>query len=206
MKQKHFIDTNKAATAFVMLALMAIFDQWRNPTAWVYLALHGAYGFMWVLKSRVFPDRAWEEQTSLAYGLFIWGGLSLYWVGGGMVMALGVQAPAWYLGMCIIMYVFGVFAHFSSDMQKHVALRLRPNQLITDGLFARTRNINYFGELLIYAGFGLLAMHWLPMAILALWVIAVWLPRMRKKDRVLAQYDGFEAYRERTKLFIPFIF
>lgn len=189
-----------------MLALMAIFDQWRNPTAWVYLALHGAYGFMWVLKSRVFPDRAWEEQTSLAYGLVIWGGLSLYWVGGGMVMALDVQAPAWYLGMCISMYVFGVFAHFSSDMQKHVALRLRPDQLITDGLFARTRNINYFGELLIYAGFGLLAMHWLPMAILALWVIAVWLPRMRKKDRVLAQYDGFEAYRERSKLFIPFIF
>jgi protein-S-isoprenylcysteine O-methyltransferase Ste14 len=91
-------------------------------------------------------------------------------------------------------------------MQKHVALSLRPDQLITDGMFARTRNINYFGELLIYSGFGLLAMHWLPIAILLLWVIAIWLPRMRKKDRILAQHEGFEAYRKRTKLFIPFLF
>jgi len=206
MKQKYFIDSNKAATAFVMLALMAAYSQWRNPTAWVYLVLHGGYGFMWVLKSRIFPDRAWEEKTGLAYGLVIWFGLSLYWVGGWMVMAQGVRAPAWYLGLCVGLYIFGVFAHFTSDMQKHVALSIRPNQLITDGMFARTRNINYFGELLIYSGFGLLAMHWLPIAILLLWVIAIWLPRMRKKDRVLAQYEGFEAYRKRSKLFIPFLF
>ena len=152
MKQKHFIDTNKAATAFVMLALMAVYDQWENPTAWVYLVLHGAYGFMWVLKGRIFPDRAWEEKASLAYGLAIWGGLSLYWVWGWMVMARSVHAPNWYLSLCVGMYILGIFAHFTSDMQKHVALKLHPGQLITDGMFARVRNINYFGELMIYAG------------------------------------------------------
>jgi steroid 5-alpha reductase family enzyme len=50
-------------------------------------------------------------------------------------------------------------------MQKYVSLQLNPGQLISNGFFQRTRNINYFGELLIYAGFGLLAMHWLPIAI-----------------------------------------
>ena len=206
MKQKYFIDSNKAATAFVMLVLMAIFDQWQNPTAWIYLALHGGYGFMWVLKSRIFPDQAWEEHTGWAYGLTIWGGLSLYWIGGFIVMWRGVQAPGWYLGLCVGIYIFGVFAHFASDMQKHVALKLQPGVLISDGLFSRVRNINYFGELLIYAGFGLLAMHWLPIVVLLTWVLFVWFPRMLKKDRVLAQLDGFEAYKARSKLFIPFIY
>ena len=55
MRQKHFIDSNKAATAFLVLFLIAIYRQWQNPTAWVYLALHGTYGFLWVLKSKIFP-------------------------------------------------------------------------------------------------------------------------------------------------------
>lgn len=207
MKLKFFIDTHKGATAFFVLILMAIYGQWDNPTAWVYLALHGAYGFLWVLKSRIFPDQAWEERTSLAYGVFaIWGGLSLYWVAPWLLTFRAVQAPGWYLALCTGLYALGVFFHFSSDMQKHVHLQLRPGELITGGMFSRTRSPNYFGELLIYGGFGLLAMHWLPVAILALWVVAYWLPRMRRKDRILSQLPGFDSYKARTRLFIPFIF
>jgi protein-S-isoprenylcysteine O-methyltransferase Ste14 len=84
-------------------------------------------------------------------------------------------------------------------------LKLQPDTLITDGLFARLRNTNYFGELLIYLGFGLLAMHWLPVAILLLWIAAVWLPNMRRKEGVLSQLSGYDDYRARTKLFIPFV-
>jgi protein-S-isoprenylcysteine O-methyltransferase Ste14 len=186
--------------------MIALYDQWNNQTAWLYLALHGSYGFLWLFKSRIFPDQAWEERTNLAFGLVIWGSLSLYWVAPWLLVSRGVEAPGWYLAICVSLYSFGLFAHFASDMQKHVALQLRPNQLITDRLFAYTRNMNYFGELLIYAGFGLLAMHWLPVLILLLWVTAYWLPRMRKKDQLLSQYQGFEAYKKRTKLFIPFLF
>lgn len=206
MKQKYFIDSNKVATAFIMLILMAVYMQWQNPTAWIYLALHGGYGFLWFIKSRLFPDEAWEEKTTLAYGLFIWAGLSLYWVGGWIVMARGVQAPGWYLGLCISLYILGVFTHFTSDMQKYVMLKLRPGELISDGMFSRVRNINYFGELLIYAGFGLLALHWLPIGILLLWIVCIWVPRMRKKDRSLARFDGFDDYRKRSKLFVPFLY
>ena len=206
MKQRHFIDSHKGATAVFVLVLMAVYGQWHNPTAWIYLALHGTYGLLWVLKSRIFPDSAWEERTSLAYGLAIWGGLSLYWVAPWILIARGVQAPGWYQALCISLYCFGVFAHFASDMQKHTALRLQPGRLIDDGMFARLRNPNYFGELLIYSGFGLLAMHWLPVAILLAWVVLYWLPRMRKKDRSLAQLEGFEGYRKRSRLFLPFLF
>jgi steroid 5-alpha reductase family enzyme len=206
MKQKHFIDSHKGATAFAVLGLMAIYDQWQNPTAWVYLALHGTYGFLWVLKSRFFPDKQWEQGTSLAYGLYIWAGLTLYWLAPWLLTSRGVMAPGWVLGLGVSLYAFGLFFHFASDMQKYISLQLRPGQLIQTGLWARCRNPNYFGELLIYLGFGLLAMHWLPLLVILLFILIVWLPNMRRKDRSLSRYPDFAAYKARTKLLLPFVF
>ena len=204
MKQRHFIDSHKGFTFLAVLIMMAIYDQWRNPTAWVYLALHGSYGLLWVLKSRTFPDRQWEQRTGPGYALVIWGGLTLYWIAPWLLTWRGVEAPPWYLGLCISLYAFGLFFHFASDMQKHTALKLRPG-LITDGLWSRCRNPNYFGELLIYLGFGLLAMHWAPLAVIALFIAVIWYPNMRRKERSLARYPEFEEYRKRSKLFIPFL-
>jgi len=206
MKQKYFIDSQKLATGIFVLVLMAVFHQWQNPTAWVYLALHGVYGILWVMKGRIFPDQSWEQSCSLTYGLVIWVGLCLYWVAPWLIMSQGIQTPAWYCGMCVSLYVMGVFLHFSADMQKYIALKINPGHLIKDGLFSRVRNMNYFGELLIYSGFGLLAMHWLPIGILLAWVSFVWIPRMLSKDRSLSRYPDFANYRARTKLFIPFLF
>jgi steroid 5-alpha reductase family enzyme len=206
MRQKHFIDSNKAATAFFVLILMAAYSQWHNPTAWIYLALHGTYGFLWVIKSHVFPDQSWEQRTSLAYGLAIWAGLSLYWIAPWLITSRNIHAPAWYMALCISLFSFGVFTHFASDMQKYCSLKFNPGSLISNGMFARLRNPNYFGELLIYTGFGLLAMHWLPILVLFVWIAFVWIPRMLKKDRVLAQLAGFEPYKARSRLFIPFLF
>lgn len=205
MKQKYFIDSHKGVTGLAVLALMAIYGQWHNPTAWVYLGLHGAYGILWVLKSATFPDRQWEQRTGWGYGLVIWGGLTLYWVAPWLLTSRGVEAPPWLLGLCVFVYAAGVFLHFASDMQKHTALALRPGQLVTDGLWARTRNPNYLGELLIYLSFALLAMHWLPLVILAAFIAVVWAPNMRRKDRSLARYPDYAAYRARSKWLIPWL-
>ena len=205
MKQKYFIDTNKAVTGLIVFVMIALYNQWGNTTAWVYLAVHATYGFLWVLKSQIFPDKQWEQRTSLAYGLVIWLGLSLYWVAPWIITSQGVQDAPWYLAICISIYTLGVFLHFTSDMQKYTTLKLNPGHLITTGLMARTRNINYFGELLIYGSFVLLARHWLPAAILMAWVLFIWVPNMLKKDRSLSGYPDFKAYKERTKLFIPFL-
>jgi len=205
MKQKLFIDTNKAVTGLIVFVMIVIYNQWGNTTAWVYLAVHGTYGFLWVLKSQIFPDKQWEERTSWAYGAVIWLGLSLYWVAPWIITSQSVQDSSWYLAICISIYILGVFLHFTSDMQKYTSLKLNPERLITTGLMARTRNINYFGELLIYGSFALLARHWLPSAILMAWVLFIWVPNMLKKDRSLSRYPDFKAYKERTKLFIPFL-
>jgi protein-S-isoprenylcysteine O-methyltransferase Ste14 len=206
MKQKYFIDSHKGLTFLFILALMAWFGQWQNPTAWVYLALHGTYGWLWVLKSRIFPDQQWETDRGLGYGLIIWGGLSLYWIAPFLITSRGTQAPAWLLGLSVSLYTLGIFLHYAADMQKSIELKYNPGHLITDGLMRRTRNINYFGELLIYLGFGLLALHWLPILIVFLFVAVVWAPNMLKKERSLARYPEFLDYKRESKFFIPFLF
>ena len=205
LKHKYFIDSHKLSNAPVIVAMMVLFGATENPTAWVYLGLHGTYGVLWFLKSRTFGDVQWEKPTTLVLGLGTWAVLSLYWIAPWMIASRGIEAPPWFLGLAISVYAVGVFFHFASDMQKHAALKARPGVLITDGLWSRTRNPNYFGELLIYAGFTSLAMHWLPLAALGSVVAAVWVPNMLRKDKSLSRYPEFAAYKSRTKLFIPFV-
>lgn len=205
MKMKHFIDSHKVATAFAILALMQWTGNWNNTTAWVYFGLHGAYGVLWFLKSRIFGDRQWERSASLWYGLVIWFALTGYWVAPYIILTQNFEAPAWFLGIAIFTFTIGVFFHFTADMQKHVALKLNPGHLITDGVWASTRNPNYFGELLIYLGFTSLAWHWLPLVWLGLMIAAEWIPNMRRKDKSLSRYDDFAAYKKRTALIIPYL-
>lgn len=204
MKQRHFIDSHKGATFLWVLWCIWFFNQGSNTTAWVYLGLHGTYGVLWLLKSRLFGDSKWDARTGLPYGLAIWCALSLYWLSPWIICSVPVHAPAWWIGMCVALNVLGVFFHFTADMQKFATLQERRG-LITTGLFSRCRNPNYFGELLIYLGFSLLAMHWIPLAALALFVGGLWLPNMIRKDRSLSRYPEFAAYRKRSALFIPFV-
>lgn len=206
MKLKHVIDPHKASNAAVILGMMWFYRAWDNPTAWVYLALHGTYGLLWLLKSLHFGDKQWERSTPLWFALVAGGALSLYWVGPWIITAHDVRAPAWYLGTCVAVWGLGVFLHFASDMQKHVQLSLRPGELFSDGLWSRTRNPNYLGELLIYASFCALPMHWAPPLVLAAFVAVYWLPHMIKKDRSLSRYPGFAEWRARSGLLFPRLF
>ena len=212
MKYKFYIDTHKGATFFYIFSLIYFYNAFDNILAMVYLAIHGSYGFFWVLKSRIFPDKTWEIKVPLYYGFVIWFGLSLYWVAPWIITSEYfydisiISNMNTIIAVGIFIYVFGVFLHFTSDMQKFTQLKHKPGQLIDDSLFKRCRNMNYFGELLIYSSFALLSMHWIPWAVLLLFIILVWAPNMIRKDKSLEKYDNFEDYKKGSKLFIPFIY
>jgi hypothetical protein len=136
MKLKYYVDSHKGITGPVMLALLLIYGRTDNPAAWIYFAMHGGYGLFWVLKSSIFPDKRWDKDVSVWFGVFgTWGGLSLYWVGGWMLMYFDARPPAWYLGLSVFLYAAGLFFHFGADMQKHARLTSTPG-LITDGFSA----------------------------------------------------------------------
>ena len=212
LKQKHFIDIHKGMTPIFIIFLISIYSQWTNLDAVIYLALHGTYGILWITKSFIYPDKQWENKTSIWYGLFIWIGLSIYWISpyiivtGKHFMPILINNDILYLGFCISMFVFGVFLHFTSDMQKYAYLKLKPGNLITEEMFSRSRNANYLGELLIYLGFTLIAKDWLPLLGLMLFVFLIWIPNMIKKDKSLSRYPEFHEYSKKSKRFFPFLF
>jgi hypothetical protein len=78
--------------------------------------------------------------------------------------------PNWVFALATFLCMSGVFLHYVSDAQKFFVLRLRKG-LIQDGLFARTRNPNYLGEVLIYGGFAVASWHWQPALVLAGWFL-----------------------------------
>lgn len=206
MKQRHVLDTHKFLVPFVVLGLMTWFNQWDNLTAWVYLSLHGTYAYLWLVKSAVFPDKRWEQPIPPVNALFMFAMLALYWIAPYIITSGGVQTAPSLLALCLTLYTTGIFLHYTADMQKHMATELNPGHLIQDKLWKRLRNPNYLGELLIYLGYGLLAQHWLPLAVIALMMFLIWLPNMRRKDKSLARYGAFDTYRKQSWRLIPFIY
>ena len=201
MQLRHVINLHKGATPLVVAALMLAFAN-ASLGAWVYLALHGSYGMLWLLKDRIFPDRQWQQPIDWPGAVAAFLVLGLYWLAPYLLIAAATEPPLPLVALAITLNLLGVFLHFGSDAQKHFVLQTQPG-LIEDGFFGRCRNPNYLGELFIYLSFALLAMHWLPYAVLAGFGFAVFLPNMRKKDTSLARYPGFAAYRERSGLLVP---
>lgn len=201
MKTKHFINLHKGTTFLFVIGLMLIY---QNLTLgpWVYLALHGTYGFLWLLKDRIYPDKQWEQEIPLSTGLIGFVSISLYWVAPFLLISRYVEPPLPLIAVAIAMNIFGVFLHYVSDAQKYYTLKYKSG-LITEGLFARCRNTNYLGEILIYLSFAILAMHWLPFVILGGFVAGLFVPNMLKKDKSLSRYPEFEAYKASSGLFFP---
>lgn len=65
------INTQKALIPFLCLILMVYFNNWSTGM-WVYTALHGSYGMLWILKDRTFPDASFEQYISISTCIFVW--------------------------------------------------------------------------------------------------------------------------------------
>lgn len=201
MKIKHIINLHKATTFFFVLALMVVYKNFTIGP-WIYLALHGTYGFLWLLKDRIYPDKQWEQEVPLGIGIVGFGLVSLYWVAPFILISSGSVPPPPLIAIAIIFNLMGIFLHFTSDAQKYYTLKYHPG-LITEGFFARCRNTNYLGEILIYVAFALLTQHWLPFVILAGFIAGIFIPNMYKKDQSLSRYPEFTDYKARSGLLLP---
>ena len=201
MKLRHPINLHKGMTAFVVLGMMWWFQN-VSVAAWIYLALHGSYGLLWLYKDYTYGDRQWQRNVSSAYGLFVFLGLALYWIAPFVLISQFREPAQWVIALAIALNLGGTVLHFGSDAQKYYTLKYQPG-LITDGFFRYTRNPNYLGECMIYMGFAILPMHWAGFIGIAGFFLFIFIPNMLRKDRSLSRFPGFDAYRRRTGLFLP---
>lgn len=205
LKLSWVINLQKGGTLFFVLGLMAAYDVW-TPTAWTYLALHGSYGLVWLLKELTFPDPSWQRRITFTGALLSWLlVLGPYWLAPVLLVTRRLEQPPAVLGAATLLYALGLVVMVGADAQKFFVLRARRG-LITDGFFARSRNPNYLGEMMLYASFAVVAGHWAPWVVLA-WVWGgVFFPNMWRKDASMARYPEWAAYRARTGLLLPKLF
>lgn len=204
------INVQKAGTFFFLGFLMWHYGN-SSTAAWIYLALHGTYGLVWILKDMAFPDPSWQKRITMGGGINAMAGvLGWYWVFGWLLIS-GTAQPdyplspaAWYC-LCITLCLFGSVLMIAADAQKYFTLRAQRG-LITDGLYRYIRHPNYLGEMMIYGSFALMVWHWLPVVVLA-WVwLGLFAVNMAMKEASLSRYLEWAAYKKRTWWLIPYVF
>ncbi|HEY9776225.1 MAG TPA: DUF1295 domain-containing protein [Planktothrix sp.] len=199
------INFHKALVIPVVVGLMCAYNDW-STAAFVYLALHGTYSLLWLMKQSYYPDPRFAQKLPLGVGvLAVCLPLAGYYLTPYLLISRHVTLPPYVFALVLFLYIIGIFFHYVSDAQKFFILRERKG-LIEDGLFTRTRNPNYFGEILIYLSYAIMSMHWIPFVVLGGWVFGFFVRNMLRKDESLARHPGFAEYKARTGLLFPKVF
>lgn len=202
LKLKHIINFQKGGTLFYVASLMLYYKNF-NKTAFTYLALHGTYGLIWLLKDKIFPDAGWERRStvlsSIASFLTV---LGPYWISPYLIIKNKVDINNCRLALCISLHTLGCVTMMASDTQKYFQLK-QGVKLIKDGWFKNSRNTNYLGEMMIYLTYAMMGNSKIPYYVLAyIWSI-LFIPNMLDKDDRIAKKDGGEQYISESNLLIP---
>ena len=78
IKARYVINTFKFLTFFFCLYFMNEFNNY-SLGAYLYLAIHGSYGMLWLTKDIAFPDSSWEGKMTIFACISGCGLLSAYW-------------------------------------------------------------------------------------------------------------------------------
>ena len=118
--------------------------------------------------------------------------------------------PWRYLGLvfCCIGIIVRLLALKTLGRNFSAYVTLQPNhRLIRHGIYANIRHPLYLSLLLAPAGFALVFASYLAFPILLLAALFVW-DRIQKEETLLATHFGpeFEIYRNRTPIFLPWVF
>lgn len=203
------VNFQKCGTFLFLGALMAYYGN-TSPAAWIYLAMHGTYGLVWLMKDVSFPDHSWQTRVTILGGinsfLFV---LAPYWAFGWLLISGTVQPDyplpdnAWFC-LCISLCIFGSALMIAADAQKFYTLRVKRG-LITDGVHRYIRHPNYLGEMMIYGSFAMMVWHWLPVLVLA-WVwLGLFAVNMALKEASMSRYPEWAEYKRRSWWLVPFL-
>ena len=210
LKLAWVINFQKTGTFFYILLLMNYYQNF-SVAACVYLALHGMYGFCWMLKHFAFPVRSWDKKVTIGGGLMAFVlVLGLYWVFPYLLIS-GILGPDQKLASltvltaAISLHTLGVVIMMTADCQKYFTLKYHQG-LIREGLFKYIRHPNYLGEIMLYASYAMIVQHWIPWAILA-WVwIGVFLVNILQKEASMSRYPEWADYKKKSGMLIPKLF
>lgn len=204
LRLKNVINFQKGGTFLYVLFLMKYYNNY-NVTSYIYLALHGTYGLIWLIKDRIMPDQSWERRITLPSAFFSFAAvLGPYWIFPYFTVKNRLDASNLTLFSAVSLHTLGVVLMMASDSQKYFTLQIQ-RKLISNGWFAKVRNTNYLGEMMIYFSYALLSRRKESFLILSYIWSLLFIPNMMNKDNRILKKDGGPEYIKNSSMLLPFI-
>lgn len=162
----------------------------------VYLFRFAVTSF-WLLPRRM----EWSEVAAIAPWLaFIHAALAV--LGGS-----NPASPGFIAATGVGLYVLGSYLNTASEWSRRrwKADPGHQGHLYTGGLFAWSMHVNYFGDVLLFTGFAMVAGRWGALGVPVLMALTFVFVHVPTLDAYLAERYGaeFRAYAEHTKRLIP---
>jgi protein-S-isoprenylcysteine O-methyltransferase Ste14 len=200
------INTAKIITVACLISFAVVFGipDWRQV---IYLCLHVSYCLWWLLEQWLYPQRRqiFNEPVGAFGFVFVLLFVGIFYALPGYLaftnpVPLSMAAAA----VALPLYIFGTLINTSADVQKLTAKQFGAG-LVRDSIWRFSRNINYFGDLLRYLSFSVVAG--------SLWaylvpgtVALLYLQRIFQKEQAMSEkYQDYAEYKQSSTRLIPFI-
>ena len=145
------------------------------------------------------PWRNPKVLTSVASGVLLLVGW--YWLFPWFFLTRETPPSNELLFLAIATHTWGITWMIAADCQKFFQLKYHKG-MMTDGMFRYTRNPNFFGEILIYVSYAMLANHWLSWIVFGYAVFYFYI-RMLVKDGSISRYPDWAAYEAGSSRLLP---
>ncbi|MGA9383065.1 MAG: DUF1295 domain-containing protein [Phormidium sp.] len=200
------INTAKVLTTFCLIGFAVVFGV-HNLRQVIYLCLHISYCTWWLLEQWFYPQRRqfFNEPVNAIGFISITAIVGFFYaMPGYFAFTNPIPLALTTVGIALPLYIFGSLINTSADVQKMTAKQFEAG-LVKDNIWRFSRNINYFGDILRYLSFSVVAgsiwAYLVPVSIAILYI-----QRMLQKEQQMAvKYPEYEEYKRSTSRFIPFI-
>lgn len=202
------INVAKVLTIVCLVAFALIFGI-HDQRQVIYLCLHISYCLWWLAEQWFYPARRQQIFNELVGGTFgfifilLFIGV-LYALPGYLAFTNPTPLSMRAVAIALPLFTFGSLINASADVQKLTAKQYGAT-LVRDGIWRFSRHINYFGDLLRYLSFSIVAGSiW---AYLVPGTVAVlYLQRISEKEQTMsAKYQEYAEYQQSSTRLIPFI-
>lgn len=200
------INTAKILTIACLVGFAVVFGI-QDLRQVIYLCLHTSYCTWWLLEQWLYPARKqmFNEPVGILGFCFSLGFVGLlYALPGYLAFTNPVPLSFTATAIALPLYIFGSLINTSADVQKMTA-KQEGAKLVSDGIWRFSRNINYFGDLMRYVSFSVVAgsiwAYIVPSAIALLY-----LQRIFQKEQTMGEkYTEYAEYQQSSRRLIPFI-
>ncbi|MGB3401977.1 MAG: DUF1295 domain-containing protein [Microcoleaceae cyanobacterium] len=201
------INLAKGLTIFLLMGF-AIFFGIQDMRQVIYLCLHIGYCVWWLIEKWFYPKR---QQVMFNDSVGIVGIILALLIVGvfyslpGYLAFTNPEAISYLtVGLALPLFFFGSLINATADIQKLTAKEFGAG-LVQDNIWRFSRNINYFGDLLRYLSFAVVAgsiwAYLVPGLVLSLYLYRIF----AKENSMSEKYPEYPEYKQKSSRLIPLI-